>query len=84
MALKKSTFNEDFFKNYSENSDEVHFYEVDVKYPQQLHKPHNYLLFSPKRMKFEKVDTSSQEIISFKSLCIVSMMKKNTLYTIEF
>ena len=28
-----SQFNKDFIKNYNEDSDEVHFLEVDVQYP---------------------------------------------------
>ena len=35
-------FNEDFIKNYSEESDERYFIEVDVQYPEKLHAFHNY------------------------------------------
>ena len=31
-------FNEDFIKNYNEESDEGYFLEVDFQYPQKLHK----------------------------------------------
>ena len=31
-----SDFNEDFIKNYNENSDEGNFLEVDIEYPKQL------------------------------------------------
>ena len=30
-------FNEDFIKNYNEESDEGYFFEVDVQYPEKLH-----------------------------------------------
>ena len=30
-------FNEDFKKNYDEDSDKVYIIEVDVKYPKNLH-----------------------------------------------
>ena len=30
-------FNEDFIKNYNEESDEGYFLEVDVQYPEKLH-----------------------------------------------
>ena len=46
-----SQFNEDFIKNYSEESDEGSFLEVDVQYLEKLHKLHNDLIFSPERMK---------------------------------
>ena len=32
-----SQFNEDFMKNYNEESNEGFFLEVDVKYPEKLH-----------------------------------------------
>ena len=32
-----SQFNEDFIKNYNEESDEGHFLELDVQYPEKLH-----------------------------------------------
>ena len=31
-----SLFNEDFIKNYNEESDEGYFLEVDVQYPEKL------------------------------------------------
>ena len=51
-----SQFNEDFIKNYNEESDEGHFLEVDVQYPEKLYEPHNDLLFLPERMKIEIVE----------------------------
>ena len=50
-----SSFNEDFMKSYNEESDEGYFLEVDVQYPETLKEFHNDLLFSPERMKLEKV-----------------------------
>ena len=51
-----SQINEDFIKNYNEESDEEYFLEVDVQYPKKLHELHNDLPFLPERMKFEKVE----------------------------
>ena len=51
-----SQFNEDFIKNYNEESDEGYFLEVDVQYPEKLHELHNDLPFLPERMKIEKVE----------------------------
>ena len=35
-------FNEDFIKNYNEESDEGYFLEVDVQYPEKLHELHHF------------------------------------------
>ena len=40
-----SQFNEDFKRNYIEESDERHFLKVDVQYLQKIHKFHNDLPF---------------------------------------
>ena len=50
-----SQFNEDFIKNYNEESDEGYFFEVDAQYPEKLHELHNDLPFLPERVKIEKV-----------------------------
>ena len=51
-----SQFNEDFIKNYNEESDEGYFLEVDVQYFEKLHYLHNDMPFLLERMKIEKVD----------------------------
>ena len=51
-----SQFNEDFIKNYNEESDEGYFLEVDVQYPEKLHELHNDLLFLSERMTLGKVE----------------------------
>ena len=50
-----SKFNEDFIKNYNEESDERFFLEIDVEYPEILQKLHNDLLLLPELMKIGKV-----------------------------
>ena len=50
-----SQFNEDFIKNYNEERDERHFFEVDVQYLEKLLELHNDLQFLPERMKNEKL-----------------------------
>ena len=49
-----SQFDEDFIKNYNEESDEGYFLEVDIQYPEKLRELHNDLPFLPERMKIEK------------------------------
>ena len=57
-----SQFNEDFIKNYNEESDEGYFLEnivkyfLDLQYLEKLHELHNDLPFLPAKMKIEKVE----------------------------
>ena len=46
---KKSTvtFNEEFIKNYDEDSDKGYSFKVDVEYPKDLHGLHSDLPFLP-------------------------------------
>ena len=46
-----SQLNENFIKNYNEESDEGYFLEADVQYPEIVHNLHNYLPFLPESMK---------------------------------
>ena len=49
-----SKINEEFRKNYYENSNKGYILEVDVKYPKKLHDSHSDLPFLPRRMKIDK------------------------------
>ena len=49
-----SKINEDFIKNYYENSKKGYILEVNVKYPKKLHELHSDLLFLPRRIKIDK------------------------------
>ena len=51
-----SQFNGDFIKNYSEESNEGYFLEVDNHYPEKLDELHNDLPFLPKGMKIKNVE----------------------------
>ena len=53
-----SQFNEDFIKNYNEESDERYFLEVDAQYPEKLHELHNDLILREKIEKVEKLVTN--------------------------
>ena len=46
-----SDFNEDFIKNYSENSDERYILQVDFEYPKKLWSSHKDLPFLSERRK---------------------------------
>ena len=50
-----SPFNEEFIKNYNEESDKEYFYKINIQYPKKLHKLYNDLPFLPERMKLQKV-----------------------------
>ena len=49
-----SKINEEFIKNYNENSKKGYILEVGVKYPKKLHDSHSDLPFLPRRMKIDK------------------------------
>ena len=51
-----SQFNEDFIKNYNEESDEGYFLEVDIQCPEKVHELNKDLPFLPERIKIEKVE----------------------------
>ena len=51
-----SDFNEDFIKNYDENSDVEFFLEVDIEYPQKLWSSRKDLPFLTERRKLEKAE----------------------------
>ena len=46
-----SQFNEDFIKNYKEESVEGYFFEADVQYLEKLHELHKDLPFLLERVK---------------------------------
>ena len=66
-----SDFNEEFIKNYNENSDEGYFLEVDIEYPKQLFGSHKELPFLPERRKLEKVE---------KLACIIEDKEKYVIH----
>ena len=51
-----SQFNEDFIKNYHEETEKEYFLEVDVQYLEKLHDLYHDLPFLPQRMKIEEVE----------------------------
>ena len=49
-----SKFNDNFLKNYDEESGERYILEVDVEHPKNLHDLHSDLQFLPERIKVNK------------------------------
>ena len=49
-----SKIDEDFIKNYDEDSDKGYILEVDIEYPKELHELHSDLPFLSERMKINK------------------------------
>ena len=68
---KLSKFNEDFIKNYHENSNKGYILEVNVEYPKNLFNLHSDLPFLAERKKIENVI----------SLFVAYMIKKTMLFT---
>ena len=52
--IDSNEINEDFIKDYNENDSKGYILEVDVKYPNRLHKLHSDLPFLSKRMGIDK------------------------------
>ena len=59
MKKKMLKFNEDFIKNYDEDSDKGYIFEVDAEYPKNLHDLHSKLPFLAERMKINKCNKLS-------------------------
>ena len=68
---KISKFNEDFIKNYDENTNKGYFFEVDIDYPKELFNLHKDLPFLPERKKAEKVE---------KLICSIEDKKKYVIH----
>ena len=64
-----STIDEDFIKNYDENSNKGYFIEVDIDYPKELHNKHSDLPFWPERMEVNKCKKLICNLYDKKKLC---------------
>ena len=56
MDKNTSRFNEDFIRNYNEESNESYFFEIDIQYLEKLHELQNDLTFLPERIKIETIE----------------------------
>ena len=68
-------FNEEFIKNYDEDSDKGYILEVDAKYPKNLHGLHEDLPFSPERIKIGKCNKLVCNLYDKKPCCSHKIIK---------
>ena len=54
MEKNTSKFNEEFMKNYDDDSNKGYIFGADVEYPKTLHDLHSYLSLLPERMKINE------------------------------
>ena len=72
-------FNEEFIKNYDEDSAKGYILEVDVKYPKHLHGLHEDLPFLPERMKIGKCKKLACNLYDRKNYVVHIRSLKQTL-----
>ena len=70
-----STIDEDFIKNYDEDSDKEYILEVDVEYPKNLHDLHSDFPFLPERMKTNKCCKIVRNLYDKKLCCSCKIVK---------
>ena len=66
-----SKIDEDFTKNYNEDSDKGYILEVDVEYPKALHDLHSDLPFLLERMKINKYNKLVSNLYDKKAILII-------------
>ena len=66
-----SKIDEDFIKNYNEDSDKGYILEVDVEYPKALHDLHSDLPFLLERMKINKCNKLVSNLYDKKATLII-------------
>ena len=66
-----STIDEDFVKNYDEDSDVGYFIEADIEYPKELHTLHSELPFLPERMEVNKYKKVICNLYDKKTMLII-------------
>ena len=69
---------EDFIKNYDQDSGKGYILEVDVEYPKNLHNFHSDLPFLQERMKSNKCNKLVCNLYDKKKLCCLYKIIKTT------
>ena len=72
-------FNQDFIKNYDEDSNQGYFLEVDVEYPKKLFNLHSHLSFLPEQKNIEKCNKLVCNIHDKKNYVVHIRALKQTL-----
>ena len=72
-----SKFNEDFIRNYDEDSDKGYILEVHVEYPKTLCDLHSDLSFLQKGMKFNKCSKLVCNLYDKKLCCSYKIIETN-------
>ena len=70
---------EDFIKNYDEDSDKGYILEVDVEYPENLRDLHSGLPFLPERIKINKCNKLVCNLYDKKKLCCSYKINKTSI-----
>ena len=70
-----SKIDEDFIKNYDEDSDKGYILEVDVEYPENLHDLHSDLPFLAERKKINKCNKLVCNLYDKKLCCSFKIIK---------
>ena len=68
-----SKIDEDFIKNYAEDSDKGYILQVDVEYPKNLHDLHSDLPFLPERIKIDKCNKLVCSLYHKKTMLFISL-----------
>ena len=75
FGKKVSKIDEDFIKNYDEDTDKGYILEVDVKYSKNLQDFHSDLQFLPERMKIDKCNKLVCNLYDKKLCCSYKIIK---------
>ena len=68
-----STIDEDFIKNYDEDSNAGYFIEADIDYPKELHNKHSDLPFLPEKMEVNKCKKLISNLYDKKTMLIIKV-----------
>ena len=74
-----SRIDEEFMKNYDENSDIGYFIKVDLEYPKLLHDLHSDLPFLPEKMRINKHGKVVCTLYDKKKLCCAHKKHKTNI-----
>ena len=72
-------FDEDFIKNYDEDSDKGYILKLDAEYPKNLRNLHGDLPFSAERKKIKKCSKLVCKINDKKKLCCFHKSSKTSI-----